>query len=54
MQAKKDIGLTNAINISQNYSVIRSLLENNRTIAINGLKTLSQDFKKYTNYRKNY
>ncbi|WP_457749006.1 methyl-accepting chemotaxis protein [Sulfurimonas sp.] len=51
MQAKEDIGLTNAINISQNYSVIRSLMENNRTIAIDGLKSLSQEFKKYTNYK---
>ncbi|HIP14336.1 MAG TPA: HAMP domain-containing protein [Sulfurimonas autotrophica] len=51
IQAKKDIGLTNAINISQNYSVVRSLLENNRTIAIDGLKTLSEEFKKYTNYK---
>ncbi|WP_226966403.1 methyl-accepting chemotaxis protein [Sulfurimonas sediminis] len=51
MQAKEDIGLTNAINISQNYSVIRSLMENNRTVAINGLRSLSQKFKKYTNYK---
>ncbi|WP_434636305.1 methyl-accepting chemotaxis protein [Sulfurimonas sp. NW7] len=51
MQAKEDIGLTNAINISQNYSVIRSLMENNRTVAINGLKSLSQEFKKYTKYK---
>ena len=51
MQAKEDIGLTNAINISQNYSVVRSLMENNRTIAINGLQSLSQEFKKYTNYK---
>jgi methyl-accepting chemotaxis protein len=51
IKAKEDIGLTNAINISQNYSVVRSLLENNRTIAINGLRNLSQEFKKYTNYK---
>jgi len=51
MQAKKDIGLTNAINISHNYSVVRSLLENNRSIAIDGLKNLSEEFKKYTNYK---
>ena len=51
MRAKKDIGLTNAINISRNYSVIRALLENNRTIAIEGLKDLSSEFRKYTNYK---
>lgn len=51
MRAKEDIGLTNAINVSQNYSVVKSLLENNRTIAIEGLKSLSQEFKTYTNYK---
>ena len=51
MRSKQDIGLTNAINISRNYSVIRALLENNRTIAIKGLKDLSSEFRKYTNYK---
>jgi methyl-accepting chemotaxis protein len=51
MRAKRDIGLTNAINISKNYSVIRALLENDREIAIEGLKSLSEEFKTYTNYK---
>ena len=51
MRAKEDIGLTNAINISKNYSVVRALLEHNRTVAIDGLKELSNEFKKYTNYK---
>ena len=51
MHAKEDIGLTNAINISKNYSVVRALLEHNRTVAIDGLKELSNEFKKYTNYK---
>ena len=51
MHAKEDIGLTNAINISENYSVVRALLENNRTVAIEGLKDLSKEFKEYTNYK---
>jgi len=51
MRTKKEIGLTNAINISRNYSVIRALLENNRTIAIEGLQSLSSEFKTYTNYK---
>ena len=51
MRAKEDIGLTNAINVSKNYSVVRSLMEHNRTIAINGLKNLSEEFKKYTHYK---
>ena len=51
MFAKREIGLTNAINIANNYSVIRALLENNREIAIKGLQSLSEEFKKYTNYK---
>ncbi|WP_457745796.1 methyl-accepting chemotaxis protein [Sulfurimonas sp.] len=37
--------------MSKNYSVVRSLLENDRTVAIDGLKEISQEFKKYTNYK---
>jgi len=51
IQAKRDIGLTNAINISHNYSVVRALLQNNRTIAIDGLQSLALTFKKYTQYK---
>jgi len=51
MSAKRDIGLTNAINIANNYSVVRALMENDREIAIEGLKSLSQEFKTYTNYK---
>jgi methyl-accepting chemotaxis protein len=51
MRAKRDIGITNAINISKNYSVVRALLENNRTVALDGLKSLSLEFKTYTNYK---
>ncbi|MBC8237107.1 MAG: HAMP domain-containing protein [Helicobacteraceae bacterium] len=51
IQAKENIGLTNAINISNNYNVIRALETNNRDIAINGLNTVSKNFKDYTNYK---
>jgi len=51
MESKKNIGLTNAINISKNYNVIRSLKENDRQIAINGISTLSEEFKQNTNYK---
>ena len=50
IKSKEDIGLTNAINISKNYGVVRALLENDRQFAINGLGSLSAEFKKYTNY----
>jgi len=43
IKAKENIGLTNAINISKNYDIVRALKENNRTI--------SKDFKEYTNYK---
>ena len=51
MRGKEDIGITNAINISRNYSVVRALLENNREIAIKGLNDLSDEFRTYTNYK---
>ncbi len=51
IKAKESIGLTNAINISKNYDVIRALKQNNRKLAISGLKEVSDEFKKYTNYK---
>jgi len=51
IKSKENIGLTNAINISKNYDVVRALKENNRTIAINGLSSVSKEFKEYTNYK---
>lgn len=51
IDSKKNIGLTNAINISNNYNVVKALETNDREIAINGLKTVSKDFKDYTNYK---
>ena len=50
VNGKKSIGLTNAINISKNYSVVRSLDENNRQIAIDGISSISKEFKEFTNY----
>ncbi|QFR49406.1 HAMP domain-containing protein [Sulfurimonas lithotrophica] len=51
MDSKRNIGLTNAINISKNYNVIRSLKENNRQIAIDGISSISGEFKEFTNYK---
>ena len=48
---KENIGLTNAINISKNYDVIRALKENNRDIAIKGLSSVSKEFKDNTSYK---
>ncbi|MEA2072018.1 MAG: methyl-accepting chemotaxis protein [Campylobacterota bacterium] len=51
IKAKENIGLTNAINISNNYDVVKALKENDRDIAIKGLGSVSSEFKKYTNYQ---
>jgi len=51
IKGKKDIGLTNAINLSKNYNVVRALKENNRDIAIDGLASVSREFKLNTNYK---
>ena len=51
IESKENVGITNAINISKNYSVVRALLENNRTIAINGLSSISKEFKENTSYK---
>ncbi len=49
--SKENIGLTNAINISKNYSVVRALKENDREVAITGLASLGSEFKNNTNYK---
>ncbi len=51
IEGKYSIGLTNSINLAKNYSVVRALKENNRTIAINGLKTIAGEFKSNTHYK---
>ena len=51
IKSKENIGLTNAINLSKNYSVVRALKENNRDIAISGLSSVSSEFKINTNYK---
>jgi len=49
--AKEDVAISNAINIAQNFSVISSLKENDRNIAINGLKSIINDFKENTKFK---
>ncbi len=51
IESKESIGLTNAINISKNYDVVRALKENNRELAISGLGQISKEFKENTNYK---
>ena len=51
IESKESIGITNAINIAKNYDVIRALKENNRSIAVDGLGLISNEFKEFTNYK---
>jgi len=50
-QAKKDVAISNAINVAQNFYVVSSLKKNDRQIAINGLKTIINDFKTNTKFK---
>jgi methyl-accepting chemotaxis protein len=47
---KKDIAITNVINIAENYYTLRALKENNREIAVEGLSSLSKTFKENTDF----
>lgn len=51
LSVKKDIAITNAINLSNNYYVVESLRKHDRELAIRGLKQLSDEFKQYTEYK---
>ncbi len=49
--AKKQVGLTNAITIANNLYVVDALKEDNRTLAIRGLRKLNDDLKRYTDFK---
>jgi len=51
IKTKESVGLTNAINISKNHSVVTALKSKDRDIAISGLGSISREFKDYTNYK---
>jgi len=51
LENKKNIGLSNAINIAKNYYVVESLKSDNRDLAIQGLGELTSDFKNNTKYK---
>ncbi len=50
-EAKNDVGLTNAIMIAQNFSVIEALKQNDRQMAIDGITRISDEFKRATKYQ---
>ncbi len=49
--AKKQVGLTNAMNIANNRFVVEGLVKNSRQPAIDGLKQLSQNYKLNTPFQ---
>jgi len=51
MQAKEDVGISNAVSIADNYYVIKALETNNRQIALKGLRHLSQDYRLNTKFK---
>jgi len=51
LDAKNDIAITNAITIASNYYVINSLVNNDRNIAMKGLKEITQTFKEKTDFK---
>ncbi len=50
-EAKKGIGITNAINISKNFGVVNALVTNNREEAISELAKINRDLKENTKYK---
>jgi len=48
---KKAVGLTNAINLSDNLYLIKALKENNRSLAMEGVAKISHQFRKYTRFK---
>ncbi len=50
-EAKKSIGLTNAISVSQNMYVIESLQTGNREIGIKGLQKLMEMYRENTKFK---
>ncbi|KIM10083.1 MAG: chemotaxis protein [Sulfuricurvum sp. PC08-66] len=50
IEQKNSVAITNAINIAKNYYVIRALRDNNRQLAVDGLKSVSTEYKDFTKF----
>ena len=50
IESKKSVGLTNAISISKNATVINGLASGDREQTLNSLKSLSKEFKENTKF----
>lgn len=51
LQAKKDVAISNAIQLAENSYIIKALKRNDRFVAIEGLKNLPNKFRKYTKFQ---
>ena len=51
LASKSTVGITNAINIANNFYVVESLKKNNRQLAIDGLTKLSKDYRNNTKFK---
>ena len=51
LDAKYDVAITNAITIASNYYVVNALVNNDRALAIKGLKEITQTFKEKTDFK---
>ena len=51
LDAKYDVAITNAIAVASNTSVINALINNDRAIAIKGLKELTKIYKEKTDFK---
>jgi methyl-accepting chemotaxis protein len=51
MEEKKDISITNAITLANNSIIIKTLKTNNRNLALEELKRILNQYKKYTKFK---
>lgn len=51
LDAKHDVAITNAIAIASNFYVVNAMVNNDRTLAIKGLKELTKTYKEKTDFK---
>jgi methyl-accepting chemotaxis protein len=51
LKNKLSVGISNAVSIANNGDIQKALLENNRDLAISALGTLSENMKKFTEFK---
>jgi len=51
MQSKKDVGISNAVSLANNFYVINALKTGDREFALKGLKELGNEYKRETKFK---